>query len=226
MLSGTVGCLEISELLKINKDGTVDYTMSISIPELPEKGGKKGVEDQKEMEEDIQEFFSVNVGKGLAFVGKSDEVLHGIKVFSLKLKADKLTDLNQFYKLLAKKPTTNKKGEKDKGKEAFNQLYSTALFKVKKTKKGTLKITRSFSPPKIKEDTSKAKDKEKLGKDLDKMVMNMLGFRFEIIVPTQVIETNGLQIIPGDLRWETTMGYLSKSPFELNFEIQSTPELE
>ncbi|MDX1386527.1 MAG: hypothetical protein R3257_02980, partial [bacterium] len=197
----TVGCLEIGEIIKLNNDGSVDYTMRISIPEMPEKGGKKSKADQKEMEDDIQEFFSVTMGKGLNFVDKSDQELFGIKVFTLKLKAEKLTDLNQFYKKLAEKGSAKEKGEKDKkGKEAFDQLYSKALFKVKKNKKGTLTITRSFTPPKIKEKKIKDKDKEKMGKEFEQLFMNMLRFRFEIIVPTQVVETNGTQWIPGDLR--------------------------
>ena len=127
--------------------------------------------------------------------------------------------------MMAKKGPKDSSEKDKKGKESFDQLLSTSMFKVKKTKGGNLKITRKFTPPKIKKPKKKEKGKEKFNQELEQAFMNMLRFRYEIFVPTEVIETNATQVFGKDLRWETTLGYLLKSPFEINVEIQGTPEL-
>ena len=226
------GCLELHEIIQWQKDGSAIYTMRVSIPEFPEKdGGKKGKKD-KDVEEDIEELFRNTAGTGLQLLDKKDQELFGLKVFSLKLKAEKFPDLNKFYKKMSMgkkaKAAEGKKKGKDQGKEAFEQLFTKSPYKFKKTKNGTIQVSRSFSPPKIKKPkkSKKKEDKKQLGKELESTFMNMFRLRFEIFIPTELVESNAQIIFGSNLRLETTLGYLMKSPYEINFEVKSTPELE
>jgi len=225
-------CLELGELVKLQTDGRVNFTLRFSIPEIPEKKGVPKSKDDNELEDEIQKMLFAPGRGGLKLINKEEKEITGIKYFGIEILAQTLGDLTKLYKSMTQQ--NNKASDKDKkddaGEEAFRQLFQNSPYKVKRTKKGTLQISRSFNPPKLKK-TKKSPKKDKdssdeMGKMLEDKILNTFRIRFEFISPTTVLNSNALHSRGRDLRWETTFGYLLREPFEMKIEIQSTPELD
>lgn len=218
-------CLEMNELIQLQNNGSALFTLRISIPEFPEKGKKGPGSGKEDFEKEIGEMFAKTSYKGLELVSKKEEKVFGINNFILQIKANKLGDLQKFYSGMK----ADKKGKKsDEGKEAFDELFVKSPYKIKKTKQGTIRISRSFFPPKIKKKKEKSGDKKKdqFGKGLEEAFSNMFRIRFEFMSPTRVISSNAQRSFGKDLRWETTLGYLMKNPYDIQIEIDASPELE
>lgn len=216
------GCLEFSEFTQIQSDGSVNYELRITIPDFPEKDKKK--DPDKDVEKDIAEFMKETHVKGLTPVGNEDKKVDGLKIMAIKLKGNSLLDLNGLYASIGKGP--KEKGDKKKGKEAFDQLFAKSGYQVKKTKSGTLKISRAFTPPKMPKAKKSDEGEKKMNKEFEEMFMNMFRFKFEVFVPTELVQSNAEMVFGNNLRWESTFGYLTKNPMTMEFEIRSNPELD
>lgn len=214
-------CLEWHELTQINSDGSVNYELRITVPEIPEKDKKKAPGD--DVEKEISDLLKETNVKGLTPVGGDDKKVNGMNVFSIRLKGDSLLRLNQLYETIGKGDPKSK--DKKKGKEAFDQLLSKSAYKVKKNKTGTLTITRGFTPPKLPKKKKADKGEGKMNQELEEMFLNMFRFKFEIFVPGDVVSNNAELVFGNNLRWETTMGYLTQNVMMMEFEIPSTAEL-
>ena len=220
-------CLEMTERIQLNPDGSSDISLHISLPDIPDDKKKSAPAKEKDLDKEVEAVFSSVQKDGLSLKKGREETITGIKYFTLIGSAEKIYDLKNLY-FQMKKGGKNK--EEDKSKEAFEEIFSKSRFEVKKTKKGVLQITRSFSPPKIKKlkkSSKKVKNQEaELGKELEDAFLNVFRIRFEFHSPTKVVHSNAPTVFGRDLRWETTLGYLMKNSFDIKIEIESTPELE
>ena len=156
---GLSGCIELYELIQLKADGTAVWTFRVSIPDFPDKK-QKGKTGEDDVDEGMADIFSSINKKGLQLVEREEEVKYGLKIFSIKVAANQLEDINQIYKGMGEKK--NKSGKKKKGKDELDQLYGGSPIKVKKNKDGSLKISRTFKPPKIKKKKAKEIDLENI----------------------------------------------------------------
>lgn len=223
-LSLLTGCLEFNEVTQLKPDGTVDFTLSIQLPDFPDK--KKEDEKQKEAERDIEEMFQKMAGS-VQLKGKTEKTEYGKTTFTLAAAMDSLSGIGRIYQGIGKAESGK---EKKEGKEVFDEIFSQKNdYRVKKGGSNSLIITRSFVPPKkAKKKAEKKKDKDSVefSKDMEVMMLNAMTFQFEFFSPTEVIRSNATQVFGNNLRWDVSLGYLSEKPFQMEIEIAATPELE
>lgn len=222
-LSLLTGCLEFNEVTQLKPDGSVDFTLSIQLPDFPDK--KKDDEKQKEAERDIEAMFQQMAG-AVQLKGKTEKTEYGKTTFTLAAAMDSLTRIGQIYQGIGKAESGK---EKQDGKEVFDEIFSQKNdYQVKKGGNNSLIITRSFAPPKKpkKKPEKKDKDSVEFSKDMETMMMNAMTFQFEFFSPTEVIRSNATQVFGNNLRWDVSLGYLSEKPFKMEIEIAGTPELE
>lgn len=221
-----VGCIEFDEVVQLRPDGHVDFTLTVLVPELPDK---KTDDKTKDMDKELEEVF--NALGGAKLLGKGEETKFGKQRVWFSASLPSLNTLGDIYSGIGKgsKAEDSKKAEMQKGREALDHIFSQrSNYKVEKTKQGSLRISREFKPGKIKEKKPDKKDKEseELSKNMEEMMMNSMTFRFEFFSPTEVLSSNATGKFGQVLRWEASLGYLSKNPFKMEFEIAATPELE
>lgn len=222
-----VGCIEFDEVVQLLPDGGVDFALTVLVPEMPDK---KAEDKTKDMNRELEEVFGALAGAKL--IGKGEETKFGKQRVWFSASLPSLETLGDIYSGIGKggkESGAEKKAELQKGREALDHIFSQrSNYKVEKTKQGTLKISREFKPGKIKEKKVDKKDKEteELSKNMEEMMMNSMTFRFEFFSPTEILSSNATGKYGQSLRWEASLGYLSKNPFKMEFEIASTPELE
>lgn len=155
-LSLLTGCLEFNEVTQLKPDGTVDFTLSIQLPDFPDK--KKEDEKQKEAERDIEEMFQKMAGS-VQLKGKTEKTEYGKTTFTLAAAMDSLSGIGRIYQGIGKAESGK---EKKEGKEVFDEIFSQKNdYRVKKGGSNSLIITRSFVPPK--KAKKKAEKKERQG---------------------------------------------------------------
>lgn len=225
------GCLELYELTQPKSDGSGTLTLRISLPDFPDKEDKEGQGKDKDIEKEIEESFKTSGLKGIELLDKSEADEFGLKSFTLKVGSQKMTNLPKIYtamKAADEKKGSSKKNKSKKSKEALNELFTKSPYRIKKTKNNSIIITRKFSPPKAlmkKTKSKEGKKQEELSKELEETFLNAFRLSFEFMSPTQVISSNAPVQFGNDLRWQTTLGYLVKNPFEIRMEIEATPEM-
>lgn len=222
-LSLLTACLEFDEVTQLKPDGSVDFTLSIQLPDLPDK--KQDNEKQKETQRDIEEVFQKLSG-AVQLKGKEEKTEYGKTTFTISASMDSLARIGQMYQALGK---SDSQQEKKDGKEIFDELFSQqASYRVQKTKRNSLLISRSFSPPKKAKakPAKQGKDTEAFSKDMEGIMLNAMTFQFEFFSPTEILSSNATQRFGNNLRWDVSLGYLSEKPFKMEIEIASTPELE
>jgi len=229
-----VGCLEIEEITQLTPNGSAELALRISLPDFPAAKKKGGPSKSEAIEENIEDAIQVRPLKGIELLDREEKNVYGLKVFTLKVRADKLARITSLYSAMKGKGKEKKKSkgkEKDKkSRDAMDQLFTKTPFKVKR-KENRILITRSFVPlPPEKKKGKKAHEKEQkkdnLSQELEETFMNMVRITFEFRSPTKVLDSNAQYFDGQELRWETTLGYLVKNPLEMRIEIESTPELK
>ena len=220
-----VGCIEFGEVTQLRPDGSVDFTLTVLVPEMPDKKTDSKTQD---MNRELEEVFAALAGAKL--LGRGDETKFGKQRVWFSASLPSLKTLGDIYSGLGKGSAKEDKESPKKSREALDQLFSQrSEYRVVKTKQGSLKISREFKPGKIKEkkpEKKESKEAEELSKEMEEMMMNSMTFRFEFFSPTEVLSSNATGKFGQTLRWEASLGYLSKNPFKMEFEIASTPELE
>lgn len=224
-LSLLTGCLEFNEVTQLKPDGGVDFTLSIQLPDFPDK--KKEDEKKKEAERDIEEMFQAMAGT-VQLKKKEEKTEYGKTTFTLAASLDSLARIGQIYQGIGKAEAGKEKKGGKEGKEIFDEIFSKKNdYQVKKTGNGSLLITRSFAPPKKAKKKAEKKGKdEDFSKEMETMMLNAMTFQFELFLPTEVVRSNATQTFGNNLRWDVSLGYLSENPFKMETEIKSTPELE
>ena len=220
-----VGCIEFDEVTQLRPDGGVDFTLTVLVPEMPDK---KGDDKTKDMNRELEEVFSALAGAKL--LGRGEELKYGKQRVWFSASLPSLKTLGDIYSGLGKNSAKEEKGESKKSREALDHIFSQRSdYRVEKTKQGTLKISREFKPGKFKDkkpEKKESKDAEELSKNMEEMMMNSMTFRFEFFSPTEILSSNATGKYGQALRWEASLGYLSKNPFKMEMEIAATPELE
>jgi len=221
-----VACIEFDEVTQLRPDGSADFTLTVLIPELPEK---KTDEKAKDVEKEIEEVFQA-LGAGAKLTGRGEETKFGKQRVWFSASLNSLRSLGDIYSGLGKGSGKASKAETKKGRDAFDNLFSQRNdYRIEKGKAGTLKISREFKPGKIKEkkpEKKSSKEAEELSKNMEEMMMNSMTFRFEFLSPTEIVSSNATGRFGNLLRWDASLGYLSRNPFKMEMEIASTPELE
>lgn len=228
-------CIQFSESLILEKDASTDFRFTLALSNPPEdKKGKASKEDRK-FQENIA-MIRNSIPSGIQFDQKQSNEF-GLTKVQFQLKSNRFADLEKFYLIFTdtlnqkvKKQNNenvkNKKKPDELGDIFVNALNQKSFFKIKKTNKGTLRISRSFKPGKIKEVKKKKDDKKAdMGEGFAKMIVAMFEFRFEFVSPSKIIDSNAHEQLGQLLRWETNAAYLSKKPFEVWVEIEASPEM-
>ena len=230
LLFSLTACLEFNEITQLAPDGKAQITLVIKMPEI-DKEKKSSDAQNKDLEESASDLLG-GLSQSFQIVKQEDKREFGISSYSLVVSLPSLAGVKDFYRNTEFKKKDGGKDEVKKGKDSFEQIFlQSEHFKVKKTKEGTLKITRAFQPPKgglksssgSKDDKEKSKEMEKLSKDLEDAMLNAFYFTFEFIPPTEVKSSNAGRIVGNTYRWETTFGYLSRNPFTMEMEIADLP---
>lgn len=220
-----VGCIEFDEVTQLRPDGGVDYTLTVLVPEMPDKKTDNKTQD---MNRELEEVFQALGGAKL--LGRGEETKYGKQRVWFSASLPSLKTLGDIYSGLGKGSAKETKESPKKSREALDHLFSQRSdYRVQKTKQGTLKISREFKPGKIKEkkpEKKESKEAEELSKEMEEMMMNSMTFRFEFFSPTEILSSNATGKFGQTLRWEASLGYLSKNSFKMEFEIASTPELD
>jgi hypothetical protein len=220
------GCIEFDEVVQLRPDGAADFTLIIMVPELPEKDGDP---KSKDVNKEIEEVFQT-LGAAAKLTGRGEKTEYGKQRIWFSAFLPSLRSLGDIYSGLGKGSAKDKKDGMKEGREAIDHIFSQRSdYKIEKTKQGSLKISREFKPgkpPKKKAEKKENKQQEELSKNMEEMMMNSMTFRFEFFSPTEVLSSNATGKFGQALRWEASLGYLSKSPFKMEMEIASTPELE
>ncbi len=222
------GCLEFHEVVELKADGTAQLTLQIKLPDIAKK--KKDPSENKDVEAGVQELMG-GLSKAFKLEKNITREEFGIATFQLVVSIPSLNEVKELYRQVDLKEKEGKKEEVKKSKDEFEQLFVKGEhFKIKRSKEGTLKITRTFTPPKAgKAKPSKAKkgdkESENLNQEIEDAVLNAFYFTFEFLSPTEVKSSNAQWVVGNTYRWETTLGYLVKNPFTMEIEIAETPEL-
>lgn len=239
------GCIQLEEVTQLAADGSAKVQFMFRIPLDENKDKNKQLkEDLEKQQQDIekikQKLSAENTGKKVKIENASAELKDGYARIAIRYFAPRLNDLKEFYKDFdLSMPGDEKSAQKAPvEKKKAETVIAGGDFEIKKLKNGNILITRFFTPPppekkkveKEKSDTSD-KDKEKsdpisgLGSP-ESMLYEMMSFRFELIVPTEVVSSNAHQQVGQSLRWVVNMGTLMNKPFKMTAEIKANPELE
>ena len=221
-----VACIELDEVTQLRPDGGVELTLTVLVPELPEtQKNEKGQDVDRELEEVFQA-----LGSSAKLTGRGEETKYGKQRIWFSASLPSLRSLGDIYSSLGKGSGKESKESEKKSREAIDHIFSQRSdYRVERTKQGSLKISREFKPGKPgskKADKKSSKENEELSKNMEEMMMNSMTFRFEFFSPTEVLSSNATGKYGQALRWEASLGYLSKNPFKMEVEIASTPELE
>ncbi|HEX5034496.1 MAG TPA: hypothetical protein VFW62_08460, partial [bacterium] len=220
-----VGCIEFDEVTQLRPDGGVDFTLTVLVPEMPDK---KTDEKTQDMNRELEEVFAALDGAKL--LGRGEETKYGKQRVWFSASLPSLKSLGDIYSGLGKGSGKESQESAKKSREALDHIFSQRNeYRVEKTKQGNLRISREFKPGKVKAkkpEKKESKEAEELSKNMEEMMMNSMTFRFEFFSPTPVLSTNATGRFGQALRWEASLGYLSKNPFKMELEIASTPELE
>lgn len=226
-------CLEFNEVVQLKRDGSALLTLVIKMPDIVDKDKKSEDAQSKDLKDSAEDLLG-GLSQGYQIVDQGQRQVNGLNLFTLSVSLPSLEGVKELYRHTGFKKKEGGKAEVSKGKDSFERIFlRSEHFKVKKTKEGTLLITRSFAAPKDgdkasspKNDKGKEKDKEmeKMNQELEDAMLNAFYFTFEFVSPTEVKSSNATRVVGNTYRWETTFGFLSRNQFTMELEIADLPK--
>lgn len=239
-------CVQTEEILKFKEDGKVEYEINVKVASFDEK--KVQQESGPNVAEELKKNFNkmkeeLNFGDEIKIIGTKEILEGGYQGAQVTLE---IPDTKSLQKMAIDKPDVempdldkavkpNQENPEQQKKKVKRQLSG---WKIEKLSNGNYLLSRKVeqeaknSSEKIaKGKSKKSEDKNKATKLKDeqeqKALMGaMIGMRYEIISPFEIVSSNAQQHVGQSLRWQVNAGYLLEKAFEMRAEVKAHPLLE
>ncbi|MBL7684638.1 MAG: hypothetical protein JNK65_01220 [Deltaproteobacteria bacterium] len=212
-------CIDFNDIVMVNSDGSSQLTFQVSLPDL--ESDKKLKDPDKSKKEIISLFQSLSKSS-LQVLENTDKKEAGLEKLTMKVALSSLEQLKIFYRVLGEESGKKPEGSSEK-EDYIDKIFTSHQIEIKPLSDRRVRITRTFTPPKIKEEKKK-KDSGPEFKELEQGILGSIRFRFEWNTPLKIVSSNAHSMVGNSARWEVSIGSLMKQPFSMQIELEGEPD--